>query len=90
MPGDEGKVMIAGGQGSTGIYRSVYMLDMVTGRYTDLASMHTSRWGLQLVRAGDQIFAIGGGNSGSANDQAKMHSMRLCNFITCLGQLITV
>jgi hypothetical protein len=54
MPGDEGKVMIAGGKGSTtGIYKSVYVLDMVTGRYLDLANKHTSRLGLQLVCAGD-------------------------------------
>jgi hypothetical protein len=77
--------MIAGGHGSTGAYRSVYVLDMITGRYSNISSMHTHRYGLRLVGARDRIFAIGG-----YGYEANMHSMRLCNFMTCWGGLITV
>ena len=43
LPGDEGKVLIAGGQGGTATYRSAYVLDLTTGRYKDVASMNTAR-----------------------------------------------
>ena len=46
LPGDNGKVLIAGGRSNSGsvAYRSTYVLDLTTGRYKDAASMNTARY----------------------------------------------
>ena len=44
LPGDEGKILIAGGWSGSSSYRSAYVLDLTTGRYKDVASMSAARY----------------------------------------------
>ena len=43
LPGDEGKILIAGGWSGSSAYRSAYVLDLITGQYKDVASMSIAR-----------------------------------------------
>ena len=43
LPGDEGKILIAGGWSGSAAYRNTYVLDLTTGRYKDAASLNTAR-----------------------------------------------
>ena len=43
LPGDEGKVLIAGGWSGSFAYKTAYVLELTTGRYKDVASMNTPR-----------------------------------------------
>ena len=48
LPGDEGKVLIAGGWSGSAAYRNAYILDLTTGRYKDVASMNTARYKVEF------------------------------------------
>ena len=48
LPGDDGKILIAGGWSGSEAYRSAYVLDLTTGRYKDVASMNTERYVREL------------------------------------------
>ena len=52
LPGDEGKVLIAGGWSGSAAYRNTYVLDLTTGRYKDAASLNTARYKDLMSKAG--------------------------------------